>query len=467
MRRSHFGRVRSANRCAKRTLRAAVDALEPRLLLANVAINELLAVNVSGITDEDAAHSDWIELRNSTASPQSLAGFYLTDDPANLNKWQFPNVSVPANGYLVVFASDKDRAIAGSPLHTNFNLDRNGETLSLVNPDGTTIESQLVFGAQEEDISFGPDPATTPNPLRYYAAPTPGAANVRSQVIINEIHYDPDIKTEQVEFIELYNPSPVAVSLSNAFFSAGVNYTFPAGAALAPNSYLVLTENAAAFQTKFNAVPYGTFTGSLSNNGETITLRNASGGKLERVDYGAGFPWPTVGDAPGNSIQLINPDFDNGLGGNWRSALPTVSTAATTTTFINSAQNWHYRKGTSEASSPTSAWRGVTFTENDSWLNGNGPIGSDQTLAMGTPLTDFANPPNTPGYTSIYFRKTFNITDPAQWSALRAEVLFDDGFNLWINGTWVAGDNIAGQEVAYSANCGCPNREDFSYKQFN
>ncbi len=37
-------------------------------------------------------------------------------------------------------ASDKDRAIAGSPLHTNFHLDRNGETIFLVNPNGTTIE---------------------------------------------------------------------------------------------------------------------------------------------------------------------------------------------------------------------------------------------------------------------------------------------------------------------------------------
>src|SRR5438045_1902488 len=145
-------------------LRAAIDVLEPRLLLANVSINEIMAVNVTGLTDEDGAHSDWIELRNTSASAQSLNGFFLTDDSANLNKWQFPNVSIPANGYLIVFASDKDRAVAGSPLHTNFNLDRNGETLSLVNPDGVTIGSQLVFGSQEADSSYGPDPATAGHP---------------------------------------------------------------------------------------------------------------------------------------------------------------------------------------------------------------------------------------------------------------------------------------------------------------
>ena len=184
-------RVRSANRFAKRTLRAAIDALEPRLLLANVSVNEILAVNVNGLTDENGDHSDWIELRNSSASPQSLNGFFLTDDPTNLNKWQFPDVSIPANGYLLIFASDKNRAIAGSPLHTNFHLNHDGETVSLVNPDGATVESQLTFGQQEEDISFGPDPGSAGNPLRYFAQPTPLAANVRSEVVINEIHFEP------------------------------------------------------------------------------------------------------------------------------------------------------------------------------------------------------------------------------------------------------------------------------------
>src|SRR2546421_7972399 len=121
------GRGCPRHRLASPLHRAAIDALEPRLLLANISINEIMAVNVAGITDEDGAHSDWIELRNSSATPQTLSGFYLSDDPLNLNKWQFPSVSVPANGYLLVWASDKNRAISGSPLHTNFHLDRNGE----------------------------------------------------------------------------------------------------------------------------------------------------------------------------------------------------------------------------------------------------------------------------------------------------------------------------------------------------
>src|SRR5687767_9383756 len=152
--------------------RACMDVLEPRLLLANVVINEVLASNVASITDEDLDHSDWIELRNTSATPQNLNGFYLTDG-TDLDKWQFPNVTIPANIYLIVIASDKNRAIAGSQLHTNFNLDRNGETLKLVNPDGETIESELTFGEMEEDISFGPDNGSAGSPLRSFVQPSP------------------------------------------------------------------------------------------------------------------------------------------------------------------------------------------------------------------------------------------------------------------------------------------------------
>ncbi|HEV8605306.1 MAG TPA: lamin tail domain-containing protein [Tepidisphaeraceae bacterium] len=463
----------SHQRCRAHLRRACIDVLEPRLLLANISINEILAVNVNNLTDEDNDHSDWVELRNSSGSAQNLNGFYLTDDPANLNKWQFPDVSIPANGYLIVFASDKDRAVAGSPLHTNFNLDRNGETLLLVNPDGATIESQLTFGEQEEDVSFGPDPGTTGNPLRDFAQPTPLAANVRSEVIINEIHYDPYVKTEQVEFIELYNPSPIAVSLSGAYFSAGIDYAFPAGTSIAPGQYLVLAENPAQFMAKFKSTPFAGYSGSLSNDGETITLRNAVGGKLERVDYGAGFPWPTVGELPGNSIQLINPNFDNGLGGNWRSAAPSVGPASTptSTTIFASGGSWRYRKGSSEASNPIDAWRQNGFVEDATWLTGNGPIGYDPTVVMGTTLADMKK--NTaggiPGYASVFLHKTFNIANINTIGTLRLEAMYDDAFSVWINGQLVYrttdlqyGLNAAG-ELTNSSLCNCVPRESSTY----
>src|SRR4029450_2980596 len=110
-----------------------------------------------------------------------------------------------------------------------------------------------------------------------------------------------------------------------------------------------VTENAAQFQAKFGVAAFGQWIGSLDNDGEKVTLKNAAGATLDEVNYGAGFPWPTVGGPPGYSIELINPNLDNDPGGSWRSGPPTTGTS---TTLFSSGSQWRYRKGTSEASSP-------------------------------------------------------------------------------------------------------------------
>ncbi|MCK4294938.1 MAG: lamin tail domain-containing protein, partial [Planctomycetes bacterium] len=158
-------------------------------------------------------------------------------------------------------------------------------------------------------------------------------------VVINEIHSNPDVETELVEFIELYNAGPVDVDMSGWYFRDGITYTFPEGTILQAGEYLVVTEDAyAAYSPKTVTQKYGTsstkvygpFTGNLRNFGEKIELCNAAGTEIDQVDYKLGFPWPTVGDpipasqrGEGHSMQLLDPLIDNDLGGSWRSAYPT------------------------------------------------------------------------------------------------------------------------------------------------
>ena len=99
-------------------------------------ISEFLAANVSGLRDSDSEASDWIEIFNPSSSPVTLTGWCLTDDAGDLTKWRLPEVEVAGGGYLVVFASGKDRRDPGEELHTNFSLGRDGEYLALVRPDG-------------------------------------------------------------------------------------------------------------------------------------------------------------------------------------------------------------------------------------------------------------------------------------------------------------------------------------------
>ena len=102
-------------------------------------ISEFLASNTTGYRDDDGDRSDWIELHNPDSMDINLAGWFLTDDRENLQKWSFPSTSLGANQYRLVFASGKNRSQPGSPLHTNFRLRSEGEYLALVNPQAEVV----------------------------------------------------------------------------------------------------------------------------------------------------------------------------------------------------------------------------------------------------------------------------------------------------------------------------------------
>lgn len=116
-----------------------------------------MAINTGTLFDEDNDTPDWFEIYNASASAVDLGGWHLTDDAANLQKWQFPSQSLAAGDFLVVYASDKNRTVGGQPLHTNFKLKSGGEYLALVEPDGTTIATEYTpqFPEQFADTSFG------------------------------------------------------------------------------------------------------------------------------------------------------------------------------------------------------------------------------------------------------------------------------------------------------------------------
>ncbi|MDB4703426.1 lamin tail domain-containing protein, partial [bacterium] len=73
-------------------------------------ISEFLAVNDKGLKDSNGERSDWIELHNAGDATIDLAGWALTDDVKDLAKWMFPAVKIEAGGFLLVFASGKNRA---------------------------------------------------------------------------------------------------------------------------------------------------------------------------------------------------------------------------------------------------------------------------------------------------------------------------------------------------------------------
>ena len=153
----------------------AVSAAAAR---AEVCLSEIVASNKLGIADENGARADWIEIHNRGEQPADLKGWHLTDDPGQLSRWEFPDVSLPAGGFLVVYASGKDRSSAGGALHTDFRLSAEGEYLALSDPDGLVVDSFAPgFPAQTSDVSWGQVSGEQRGVRAYFYIPTPGAEN--------------------------------------------------------------------------------------------------------------------------------------------------------------------------------------------------------------------------------------------------------------------------------------------------
>ncbi len=75
---------------------------------ARLVINELQPSNAEVLVDEDGDSVDWIELHNPGGEAVDLGGWLLSDDPEP-GDWRFPPIRLDPGGFLLVYASGKDR----------------------------------------------------------------------------------------------------------------------------------------------------------------------------------------------------------------------------------------------------------------------------------------------------------------------------------------------------------------------
>ena len=195
--------------------------------IADPVISEFLAKNDGVLKDNNGEYSDWIEIYNPDQDEVNLKGYYLTDSKKNLTQWQFPSVSLPAGGFVIVYASDTEpepieevdpleakkeilrefdvsdrfinrlteeemdrviirlrevranaeraakerrvrlprRRVPKVYYHANFKLTGDGEYLALVKPDGKTICHDFApkYPEQVDNVSYGLIKGGTPN----------------------------------------------------------------------------------------------------------------------------------------------------------------------------------------------------------------------------------------------------------------------------------------------------------------
>ena len=160
------------------------ERLEPRVVLSSQPlITEFLASNDSSLLDGDGNSSDWIEIHNPTDAAIDLAGWHLTDDSNELDKWTFPATTLESQEYLVVFASGQlteDYVDPDGNLHTDFSLNADGEYLALTDASENIVhEFSPTYPLQRSDISYGISQGTQtlvgPGDSVNYLVPTDGS----------------------------------------------------------------------------------------------------------------------------------------------------------------------------------------------------------------------------------------------------------------------------------------------------
>jgi len=337
-------------------------------LLQTVVINEALA-------HTDPPLEDAIEFRNTTASPVSINGWFLSNSKDNLRKYQITNAApIPTGGYAVIYEYQFNN---GTTNAFTLNSAHGDEVWLTVVTNGieTGDRATVEFGASFNGVSFGrvvtsqgvdfvPLSARTfgvnsPVNVAQFRTGTGGAnaAPVIGPIIINEIMYHPPGDTNgSDEFIELQNNTASSVALYDPAFSTnrwklggGIDFTFPPNVNLAAGARILVVDfdptNAvtlAALRARYgisnNVAVYGPFTGSLDNDGDTVKLYRSDTPQqspspdagfvpyviVDRIDYTDAAPWPTGNaDGGGHSLQRSLPTLYGNEPLNWSVSTPT------------------------------------------------------------------------------------------------------------------------------------------------
>lgn len=157
--------------------RAGMTAMDTALCLANTSglyITEVMTGNKSIHGPNVTYFYDYIEIYNMSGQAVNLKGYGLSDNIKKPRKWQFPDITIENNSYLVIYCDTTQTTKDGVYYFTNFNLKKSGETVCLSTPTGEILD-KVVVPQLYDDTSYGRTLGQAG--LFYYSAPTPGTEN--------------------------------------------------------------------------------------------------------------------------------------------------------------------------------------------------------------------------------------------------------------------------------------------------
>ncbi len=111
----------------------------------HVVINEVCSNNFSVEANENGEYPDYIELYNPGHKTVSLDGCFLTDDEREPDKYPLDGISIPANGYFLIWLDNE----------SSFRISKDGEKLFLADPRHADYLDQIIVPRLSYDTSYG------------------------------------------------------------------------------------------------------------------------------------------------------------------------------------------------------------------------------------------------------------------------------------------------------------------------
>ena len=267
-------------------------------LYEGLMFSEIMPSNRTAVADENGNYSDWVEIWNSSSREISLKGVGLSDRSDSI-RFLFPDITLPADGRIVVFCSNTNQANPDQPFHAKFKLSSVGETVYLYDPNAYQIDScrypimgsneswALVDDAFQSVDYFSPGYPNTPEGHRLYRESIMVSDGA---LVINEVMADPmtglrDEDDELQDWVEIYNTTGNTVSLDNYALSDNegrpLKWRFPKGASIPAHGYYVVFCSGKDRVEASSGVPHSNF--RISAEKETIILADSQGHVVDRV----------------------------------------------------------------------------------------------------------------------------------------------------------------------------------------
>jgi len=296
---------------------------------------------------------EWIEITNFSEAPVDLSRWMIRDnDP--LHTYTIPEGTILSSDERLIVAGDTMLFASMHPAVSTvvgplgFGLSDSADAIQVFDRHG--VERQLIHYSGVSPWPQGADghgrtlelqdpEADMSDPENWFDGCIGGSPGTPytpcyTPVVFSEINYNADDDADCGDWVELRNISDEPVDVSGwKFMHASADSTsyhqLAPGTVLAPHTNYVLAQDGELFTAIFPTISADTsFDFPLDNGGDWLRMYDADGILQMSVDYDDMYPWPTVADGAGYTLELVDSLGKMNEGTNWVSVCYGGSPAA-------------------------------------------------------------------------------------------------------------------------------------------